>query len=244
MIRLVEGDCLEVMQKMIDQNYKVDLIVTDPPYLMNYKTSRRKDKSHDFCSPIDGDSSESLIQNFIEKSFYLLKDNSAMYVFCNQNRVDFFKKELEKFFLIKNMIIWVKNNHTAGDLKGQFGKQYEIVFLCNKGRREFNGYRLTDVWHFDKVVGKEQLHQNQKPLGLIETMIEKHSNRGDVVLDLFMGSGTTGVAAVITKRDFIGIEIDPDYIKIAKARVKHVIQNQKQIRRERKREKLKKEMGI
>ena len=59
-----------------------------------------------------------------------------MYMFCNCDKVDFFKQELENAgFKIKNMIIWVKNNWTAGDLKAQFGKQYEIIFLVNKGRK-------------------------------------------------------------------------------------------------------------
>ena len=67
------------------------------------------------------------------------------------------------YFKVKNMIIWKKNNWTAGDLKGQFGKQYEILFLANKVRKEINGKRFSDVWEFDKVVGKNQLHQNEKP---------------------------------------------------------------------------------
>ncbi|EJF1304083.1 site-specific DNA-methyltransferase [Staphylococcus pseudintermedius] len=142
-----------------------------------------------------------------------------MYMFCSSNRVDFFKQELEKYFNIKNMIIWVKNNHTAGDLKGAFGRKYEITFLVSKGRALFNGERLTDVWEFKRVVGKNQLHQNQKPIELIEQCITKHSNKNDVVFDGFIGSGTTAVACLNTKRNYIGFELDEEYYDTANERL-------------------------
>src|SRR5699024_7671169 len=128
---------------------------------------------------------------------------------------------LEKYFTIKNMIVWVKNNHTAGDLEAQFGKQYELVFLVNKGRAPFNGKRLTDVWNFNRVVGNSQLHQNQKPIELIERCITKHSNEGDVVFDGFMGSGTTAVACNNMRRKYIGFELDEGYYNIAQDRIKN-----------------------
>ena len=117
------------------------------------------------------------------------------------------------------MIIWVKNNWTAGDLQAQFGKQYEIIFLVNKGRAKFNGKRVTDVWNFKRVSGKGQLHQNQKPVGLLELCIGKHSLENDVVFDGFMGVGSTGVACVNTNRCFIGIELDKNYYNIAVKRI-------------------------
>ena len=142
-------------------------------------------------------------------------------MFCNSDKVDFFKSELEKYFKIKNMIIWYKNNHTAGDLKGQFAKRYEIIFLVNKGRREMNHglKRITDIWHFDRVVGGQQQHQNQKPVDLIKQCILYHSNENDIVFDGFMGSGTTAIAAIETGRRFLGIEIEDKYIKVAKNRL-------------------------
>ena len=218
MIDLRQGDCLELMKDI--PNESIDLIVTDPPYLIKYKTNRRKNKEHDFCSEILNDDNYDLISNYIKECFRILKNDTAMYMFCNCDRVDYFKQELEKTgFNIKNMIIWVKNNHTAGDLKAQFGKQYEIIFLVNKGRSLFNGKRITDVWNFDKVSGNKQVHQNQKPLDLLEQCILKHSKENGIVFDGFMGSGSTGVACVNTNRNFIGIELDEKYFKIAKERI-------------------------
>ena len=224
MYKLLNGDCVELMKKIPDKS--IDLIVTDPPYLINYKTNYRKDKTHDFCSTILNDDNYDLIHNYIQECYRILKDDTAMYMFCNCDRVDYFKQELENAgFKIKNMIIWVKNNWTAGDLYAQFGKQYEIIFLVNKGRCKFNGKRITDVWNFDRVAGKNQLHQNQKPIDLLEQCITKHSNENDVVFDGFMGSGSTGVACLNTNRNFIGIELNEDYYNIAKNRIESVINN-------------------
>ena len=217
-IKLYCDDCLNIMKQI--ENESIDLIVTDPPYLIKYKTNRRKNKDHDFCSEILNDDNEQLIIDYIRECYRILKNNTAMYMFCNCDKVDFFKQELENAgFKIKNMIIWVKNNWTAGDLKAQFGKQYEIIFLVNKGRKCFNGKRITDVWMFDKISGKKQLHQNQKPVDLLKQCILKHSDENDIIFDGFMGSGSTGVACIETNRKFIGVELDKKYFEIAKERI-------------------------
>ena len=217
--RIYNQDCLEGMKKLSESS--VDLIVTDPPYLVNYKTGRRKDKTHRFNDVILNDDNEQLITDYVKECYRILKDDTAMYLFCSSNKVDFFKRELEKLFSIKNMIIWVKNNHTAGDLESAFGRKYEIVFLVNKGQRKFNGERLTDIWVFPKVSSDGQLHQNQKPIELIKRCIVKHSNVGDVVFDGFMGSGTTAAAALDTNRNYIGFELDEYYFNVAEKRLKN-----------------------
>ena len=217
-----QGDCLELMKEIPDMS--IDLIVTDPPYLVKYKTNYRKDKNHDFCSEILNDDNFDLIKCYIKECYRILKNDTAMYIFCNCDRVDFFKQNLESAgFKIKNMIIWVKNNWTAGDLSAQFGKQYEIAFLVNKGRKKFNGKRITDVWFFDRVAGRKQIHQNQKPIELIKQCIEKHSKDDDVVFDGFIGSGTTAVACIETRRHYIGFELDEKYFNIAQQRINDVL---------------------
>ena len=217
--RIYNEDCLEGMKRIPDGS--VDLIVTDPPYLINYKTGHRKDKAHRFNDVILNDDNEQLITDYVKECYRILKEDSAMYLFCSSHKVDFFKRELEKEFSIKNMIIWVKNNHTAGDLESAFGRKYEIVFLVNKGQRKFNGERLTDIWEFTRVSGDGQLHQNQKPIELIKRCIEKHSNVGEVVFDGFMGSGTTAAAALDTNRNYIGFELDEYYFNVAEKRLKN-----------------------
>ncbi|WP_210123978.1 MULTISPECIES: site-specific DNA-methyltransferase [unclassified Staphylococcus] len=222
--KIYNEDCLEGMKRIPDKS--IDLIVTDPPYLVNYKTGYRKDKTHRFNKVILNDDNEQLIIEYINECYRILKNNSAMYMFCSSDKVDFFKQQLENKFKIKNMIIWIKNNHTAGDLKGAFGRKYEIIFLVVKGVKHFNGKRLTDVWEFDRVSGKKQLHQNQKPLDLIKQCIEKHSDDGGLVFDGFVGSGTTAIACKELNRNYIGFELDKDYYDIAIERISKTLKSE------------------
>lgn len=212
--KIYHGDCIVGMQSLPDKC--IDLVVTDPPYLMRYKTNRRKDKLHGSCKEIAGDNDFRLIKAYIKECYRVLKDNSAMYMFCNANQIAFFIETAKAVgFKVKNIIIWVKDEHTSGDLKASFGCQHEFILLLNKGRKFLKGHRITDVWKFDRVFWRRKLHQNQKPLALLEQCIKYHSDEGDVVLDGFMGSGSTAVAARKMRRNFIGWEIDKEYYDVA-----------------------------
>ena len=193
--QIICDDCIKVMKELPDKC--VDLVLTDPPYLINYQTGYRKDKAHNFCSTIANDDNPKLIIQAIQQMYRILKDNSALYLFCSAVKVDFFKQELE----------------------AAFGRQYEICFYVNKGRKIINGTRWSDVWEEPRVVGNYQVHQNQKPLFLIERAILSSSNENDLVLDCFLGSGTTAVACKATNRRYIGIEINEKYCEIARSRV-------------------------
>lgn len=81
------------------------------------------------------------------------------------------------------------------------------------------GKRYSDIWRFKRVVSLKQVHQNQKPVELLERAIQAFSDENDTILDCFMGSGSTGVACVNTGRNFIGIELDDHYFSIAKERI-------------------------
>ena len=215
---LIHGDCLEEMQKLIDDGVRVDMILTDPPYLMNYHTGWIKDKTHDFRTPIANDTNFELIADVMPLLYRLLKMGGGFYMFCNSNHVDYFKQQIEKYFDFKNILVWIKNNHTAGDLNGAYGKKTEFIIYASKGKHILNGNRDVDTLYYDRIVGNKQLHQNQKPIDLLEFLIGKSSNFGETVLDCFMGSGSTGVACLQTKRNFIGIELDENYYNIAKER--------------------------
>jgi site-specific DNA-methyltransferase (adenine-specific) len=204
-------DCLEFMKELPDKC--IDLVLTDPPYLVDYKTGHRKDKEHKFCSVIENDNNPEIIEKIIPEYHRIMKDNTALYMFCSFDKVEFFKSELQKYFTIKNMIIWHKNNTTAGDLEGAFGKEYEILFLCNKGRRKIKGFRHSDVWSFRRIVGNKQIHQNQKPLDLLYRAIEAHSDKGEIILDTFLGSFSTALAAKNTERNWIGTELSKEEFK-------------------------------
>jgi len=215
---IYNGDCLEVMDYLVEQDIKFDAIITDPPYLINYKTNRRKydDK---FSTTIKNDNKEKnskMIIDYIYKSYRLLKENSIMAMFCSFDYIDFFKNEVEKVgFNVKNIVIWDKGNSTAGDLEAQFGKQYEMIIIAHKGRCKFkNNYRYNDIWKYMKIVGNAQVHQNQKPHELIKQLLEVFTTNGDFIFDGFSGSFTTSVACEQLGRRSIGIELDKGYCDI------------------------------
>jgi site-specific DNA-methyltransferase (adenine-specific) len=206
------------MQKLIDEGVRVDMILTDPPYLMNYCIHHKKNKNHDFTKPILNDTNFELIADVMPLLYRLLKMGGGIYMFCNSNHVDYFKQQISKYFDFKNILIWIKENQTMGDLATTYGKKTEFVIYASKGRHELNGKRDCDVLFYNRVHYGKLQHQNQKPVDLLEFLIGKSSNFGETVLDCFMGSGSTGVACLQTNRNFIGIELDENYYNIAKER--------------------------
>lgn len=204
-------NCLDGIRQMIAQDMRVDCVITDPPYLIDYKTHHRKDKQHKFCKAIQGDTDPQLIIDLIPLLFDVMKENTPLYMFCGCDKVDFFKQQVERYFTIKNLIIWDKGNHTAGDLDAQYGKRYEIIIYANKGRAPFNPEmpRYDDIWKYNKVTGEKQIHQNQKPTDLLSRIIRQHTREGDLILDAFAGSCSTAIAAYRLQRDYIAFEISP-----------------------------------
>ena len=93
---IIHGDCIKGMSYI--SNEYIDEVVTDTPYLMKYKTNYKKDKTHKFCNEIKNDNNPDLILNYIKEYYRILKLNTAIYMFCNQNKEKFFKQKLEKIF--------------------------------------------------------------------------------------------------------------------------------------------------
>lgn len=220
---LWQCDCLELMKNIPDGS--VDLVLTDPPYLCDY--SRHDSKSR-FAKKIANDennsANEGMIERYLRECFRIMKDNTAIYCFCNYKKIDFFKQQIEKAgFNLKNIIIWDKQRNGMGDLSTTFGYSYEFIIFASKGQPKIRGKRISDVWHFARVKPKERTHQNQKPIDLLKQAIEKSSDENAVVFDGFMGSGSTGVACVNTNRHFIGIELDEGYFNIAKKRIEEAV---------------------
>lgn len=208
-------NCLVGLKEMIAQHKFVDCVITDPPYFKNYRSKRRYYNQNRFCKPIMGDDDPQLLKELLPLLSQVMKENTPLYIFCSSEKVDFFKQEVERYFKFKNIIIWDKGNHTAGDLEAQYGKRYEMLLYANKGRAKFNSEspRYDDIWHFPRVAGLEQIHQNQKPVSLLSRIILQHTKVGDLILDPFMGSCATAVAAYNLNRKYIGFELDEGYFK-------------------------------
>ena len=208
-------DCLEGMKQIPDES--IDMILCDPPYGMNYRSNYRKDK----YDSIKNDSSLEWIDEFVDEIYRISKDNTAHYMFTSFHNIDLFKQAIERKFKVKNLLTWVKNNTSMGDLKGDFAPKTEFIIFFHKGRRLINGKRDSNVLEYNRTGNK--LHPTQKPIDLTEYLISKFSDKEDVILDPFMGSGTTAIACLNTNRQYIGFEIDETYYKLSLDRIeKHI----------------------
>lgn len=198
------GDCFDVMRDIPDSSF--DLLLSDPPYGMDYQSSRRTDK----YEKIENDVDLSWFPTFAKETYRLLKNDRHAYIFCNDYAISEFRNELEKAgFTVKRTLVWVKNNHTSGDLEGDYGNKTEFILFAHKGRRELNGKRNTNVLNFAR--SNTDFHPTQKPVELCRFLIDKSTTEGEVVFDPFAGSGTSGIAAKELQRGYFLIEKDPNY---------------------------------
>jgi len=186
----------------------IDLVVTDPPYGINYQTRKKKHKK------IIGDDNLSWLPNWVSELKRICKPDAHLYIFCSWHNVDIFKKEVGALFNIKNILIWEKNNHGIGDLQGDYAPMYEMILFCSNGKKKLNGGRDANVLKVRKMPTDN--HPTEKPVNLIAYLIEKSSQKGEIVLDTFAGSYSTARAAVETGRNFICFEIDANYCAIAR----------------------------
>ena len=117
-MKIIQGDCLEVMHDFSDESF--DMCLTDPPYGMNYQSSRRTDKH----AKIALNDSIEWFHGFAKELYRVMKDNTHTYIFCNEYALSHFRDWLEEAgFTNKRTLVWVKNNHTSGDLEGDYGNK-------------------------------------------------------------------------------------------------------------------------
>jgi len=212
---LYRGDCREVLPTLALGS--VDIVVTDPPYGVAYSTGRRlacirsstRLSNDHLLSPLLGDAVEAMSP--------LLGDAGVLYCFAAPERLDDVMPILRRHFEIANTLVWDKGNCTAGDLETTYGQQWEAIIYGRKARVCLLGGRDRDILRYSRGDTSEYKHPTQKPLLLIRYLIGRHT--GEVVLDPFIGSGTTGVACVQLGRRFIGVEIDKRYFDIACKRI-------------------------
>ncbi len=217
--RIYQMDVIKAIKYIPDK--QIDLIVTDPPYLMNYRSNRRV-KMEKFDHIANDINSEELISDYFKECYRVLKDDTAIYSFCSWHNVDFFKQEFEKHFKLKNIVVWNKNNHGSGDLKGAYAPKHEFVLFGHKGRSLFREKRIPDVVDCAKVPSPKLTHPTEKPLDLLKIFIRNSSDPGGIVMDGFAGTGSTCLAALEEGRKFISFEIEPKYIEIANIRIESI----------------------
>lgn len=245
---ILQGDCVEILKSLADKS--VDLIFADPPYFMQTEGALLRVSGEKFSGVEDEwDKFENLgiydefCKAWLSECKRILKDNGSIWVigsFQNIFRIGYIMQDLG--FWILNDIIWHKSNPVPNFKGTRFCNAHETLLWCAKSKNAkytFN-YKtmkfLNDnkqeksVWNLGICIGNERLkdergrkiHSTQKPESLLEKVVLSSSKVGDVILDPFFGTGTTGAVAKKYGRHYIGIEQKSDYIQAAKKRIESV----------------------
>ena len=207
----------------------VDLILTDPPYAISRKTGFAKYKSgvERFAVSMDFGKWDHVaidLENFAQESFRVLKPSGTAIIWYDLWKISEVEKamKLAGFKMIR-LIIWQKTNPVPLNQKATYlSNSREVAVVGVKGGKPiFNSIYDNGVYDYPiPRHGGKRLHPTQKPKKLFEELILKHSNIGDLVIDPFLGSGTTALAALKHKRNFIGCDIDKGYVKSAQRQLK------------------------
>lgn len=160
---------------------------------------------------------DELLEKSIKLSYKLLKNNSHIYWFTRWDMLTTHLPMLKKYYNLKNILIWDKGNRGSGDLLGAYGGRYECIIYGMKGRKvlnKINGIqRHDDILNYPKIPHQKLIHPHQKPIDLLEFLIEKSTNTGDIILDMFAGVGSTLKASLNKNRKCIAIELDNEVYK-------------------------------
>lgn len=219
---IAQGDCLDLLNSMPDES--VDLIVTDPPY-------RIAQCGRSGCGGMLGEHHERggkifchndiNFSEWIPVIYRVLKNDAHCYIMINARNLKELQEACEAAgFKFQQLIVWDKGNATPNRW---YMNACEFILMLRKGKAvSINNKGMQNIIRIPNVKGKR--HPTEKPVELMQVLIENSSKPGDVVLDPFMGAGATPLAAINTGREFIGIELDEDYFNLARERLEHTLQ--------------------
>ena len=203
--QMIYGDCVPFMRSLPSES--IGLVVTDPPYLVNYEPRDGRQ--------ITGDDRDDWLEPAYAEMYRLLKPDAFCISFYGWPHIDRFMAAWKRCgFRPVSHFAMVKDYSSR---EGYTESYHEVAFLLAKGRPAKPAHPLRDVLEF--YYSGNPIHPNQKPVDLIQKFIEAFSKRKDVVLDPFAGSGTTGVAARNSDRNFILIEKLFRYFRKAEQRL-------------------------
>ena len=229
------GDSRELIKTIPDGS--VDLILIDPPYnLANYSTgnielSWRKTVNNDLA---EWDKETFIVQEWASEFQRILSPKGNIFAFCSYNLIGNWHSTFDPIFDTFQYLVWHKTNPVPKFRKAGFLNSCElIVCMWNKGH-VWNFTKQSEMHNFIETpicMGNERLknpnHPTQKPLKVLNKIINWASNEGDVIFDCFMGVGSSGEAALINKRKFIGFELNETYFKAASTRLEGCIEKLK-----------------
>ena len=226
LLALERGDCLELMKALPDKS--VDLIVTDPPYPTTKRGVGKSTTTGGMFRTENGLKGKMFKHNDIDVSLYapecyrVLKDGCHFYIMTNHvNLQNILNTCVGVGFHFIKSLIWNKGNKIMGQA---YMSQFEYILFFRKGRfKKINNCGTSDILSIPNIKTKgedgKNLHDTEKPVKLMQILIENSSLKGETVLDPFSGIGSTGVACANTGRQFIGMELDEQYFEIARDRV-------------------------
>lgn len=215
-------DALTLLRAM--PSGSVDAVITDPPYGIGYASSW-KTRSDGTPRQYDASFGEDVLDTtWLRAAARVMKDNTAMYLFTRWDVAETWKDAIEGAGLkVVQRIIWDKGHFGMGDLD-YYGSQTEDILFCVKGKplmdwtkREGNMWRVVEGKRFFSE--GHWGHPTQKPIRLLKNAIVRSSRPGDLILDMFAGSGSTLVAAQLEGRHYIGGDISAEYVAIARKRL-------------------------
>ena len=224
--QLLYGDCLEYMKLIPDES--IDLIVTDPPYRV---TSRGSAGNSGGMLQKDINKKGQVFsfnnincQEYAPEFFRVLKDGSHCYVMTNHiNLINMLNVFTNCGFHFIKCLIWDKGNKIMGQY---YMSQFEYILFFRKGKGvRINNCGTSDILKVPNIKTKDSngknIHDTEKPVELMEILINNSSKENQIVLDPFMGIGSTGIACINSERLFVGIEIDKKYFDESKKRLKN-----------------------
>ena len=230
-IKLTNENCFDLLKRM--RNNSVDLFLIDPPYEVsretNFQSGDAKGKDTDrFRVSMDfgeWDFNFNGLDVVIEEAYRVLKENGTLICFYDVWKLTIIKNYFESAnFKQIRLIEWIKTNPVPLNSKTNYlTNAREIAVLgVKKGKPTFHSEYDNGIYMYPICHDKGRFHPTQKPLSLIEDLILKHSNEGDIVVDCFAGSGTTAVASYNQGRQFVGCELSSDYYKKSINRLKEL----------------------
>lgn len=221
--------CFELLASLEDKT--IDLVLIDPPYDIsrptNFQSGEETGKDTDrFRISMDfgeWDKNFTGLEIAIRECFRVLKDGGTMICFYDLWKIETLKSYLEAAGFVQiRFIEWIKTNPVPINSKINYlTNSREVAVLgVKKSKPTFHSEYDNGIYRYPICQDKGRFHPTKKPLALIADLINKHSNEGEIVLDCFAGSCTTGVAAVLNNRQFIGCELDAEYYEKAVQRLK------------------------
>lgn len=207
--RVRAGDCMRHLPRLAADS--AQLILADPPYGIAYKSTINETVLND----------DNPFIWWMREAHRVCRPGGAMLCFCRWDVQEVFRTAVAAAgFTLKSQVVWDKDWPGMGDTKATFSPVHEVIWFATKGRFNFPGGRPRSVIRVRRPASQHRTHPTEKPVELLEQLITATTRPGDLVLDPFCGTGSSGVAARRTGRNWIGFELDPAYVRLARRRIR------------------------